>query len=221
MGQETKTRLSIKTNSEHSFIYVDNKMQGRGGLEIELLKGNYKITVKESVLNWSGFELTDSIKISGAEKKMEKFYSLQKQVLINSEPENARVLAKDSLIGYTPLFIPSNIPNVTILKDRYASRNIGLNNSSISVIDLGLPIENNSGGFVKTVWFKVLVGTAAVLGAAAAYYKIQADKEYDDYLGNKSSSVLSEVNRLDSISGVALGAFQINFGVLIYFLLFD
>ncbi len=220
-GQENKAKLIVKTNSGQCYIFINEKLQGRGNLEVELAEGNYKITIKESVLRWTGIEITDSIRVSGLDKQLEKYYSLEKPVLLNSEPQDAMVLAKDSIIGYTPLFVPSNVQNVTLLKDRYASRIIGMKSNSKPYVDLGLPVDINNGGFVKTVWFKVLIGTAAVFGATAAYYKIQADKKYEDYLGNKNSSVLSEVNRLDSISGLALGVFQLNFGALIYFLLFD
>jgi len=64
-----------------------------------------------------------------------------------------------------------------------------------------------------------LIGSAAVLGTVAAYHKIKADKTYDNYLADGNPQTLSEVNRLDTISGIALGALQINFGVLLYLLL--
>lgn len=221
VAQEAKTKLFVKTNSGQCYIYLNDKIEGRGNLETELAKGIYKITIKESILNWTGNEINDSIKITGKERQLEKYYNIEKQFLLNSEPQNAQVLVKDSLVGFTPLFIPLSYSNLTVLKNMYAPRNIQLNNSVPNTVDLGLPIETNSGGFVKTVWFKVLIGTAAVLGATSAYYKMQADKKYDDYLKDKSSSILSEVNRLDSISGITLGVFQVNFAALLYFLLFD
>lgn len=220
-AQEMRTKLIIKTNSGNCYILIDDKLQGRGSLETELENGYYKISIKESMLNWSGNEIIDSVKIDGLNKIVEKKYSIEKQILLNSEPQDAQVIAKDSLIGYTPLLISSSIRNVTLLKNNYAPRNISLGSTAPNKIDLGMPIGQNSGGFKKSIWFKVLLGTAAVLGASAAYYKIEADKKYDAYLINRNSSSLNEVDRLDTISGIALGAFQINFGVLLYFLLFE
>lgn len=65
-------------------------------------------------------------------------------------------------------------------------------------------------------WLKVLIGTSAVLGATAAYFKINADKKYDEYLLTGDKETLKKVNRFDLYSGVAFGLLQINFGYLIY-----
>jgi len=65
-------------------------------------------------------------------------------------------------------------------------------------------------------WFKILIGTSAVLGATAAYFKINADKKYDEYLSTGDKEILKKVNRLDLYSGIAFGLLQINFGYLIY-----
>ncbi|MDH7604419.1 MAG: hypothetical protein QHH13_05925 [Melioribacter sp.] len=65
-------------------------------------------------------------------------------------------------------------------------------------------------------WLKILIGTSAVLGATAAYFKINADKKYDEYLSTGDKEILKRVNRLDLYSGIAFGLLQINFGYLIY-----
>lgn len=80
----------------------------------------------------------------------------------------------------------------------------------------GLNYTKREESFFKSGTFKVLLGSAAVLGGIAAYFKIQADRKYDDYLQSKNQSVLDEVNRLDMVSGISFGLLQINFGYLIY-----
>ncbi|MCX6167847.1 MAG: hypothetical protein NTX65_00785 [Ignavibacteriales bacterium] len=75
--------------------------------------------------------------------------------------------------------------------------------------------------FFSSATFKILLGSAAVLGGIAAYYKIRADKKYDDYVISKNQSTLDEVNRLDLYSGISFGLLQINFGYLIYKFLSD
>lgn len=69
--------------------------------------------------------------------------------------------------------------------------------------------------------FKILLGSAAVFGGIAAYFKIKADRKYDDYLLSQNQSSLDEVNRLDLYSGISFGLLQINFGYLIYKFLTD
>jgi hypothetical protein len=218
-AQQAKTKLVINTSFEGSYILIDGRFESRGKLEIDLPAGTYNVCVKESLIKWTGAEVTDEIIVSGTESKIEKYYSLGKHVLLNSEPQNAGVLSRDSLIGYTPLFVNQDVKNLTLLKNNYGAQNINLNPAVINEVDLGKPVNENSKSFVRSVWFKVLIGSAAVLGAVAAYYKVQADRKYDDYLADSSSGVMSEVKRYDNISGAALGALQINFGVLLYFLL--
>lgn len=90
------------------------------------------------------------------------------------------------------------------------------NVSSISQINFELGSLKKNESFFSSITFKILIGSAVVLGGVAAYYKIQADKKYDDYLQSKNQSTLDEVNRLDLYSGISFGLLQINFGYLIY-----
>jgi len=80
---------------------------------------------------------------------------------------------------------------------------------------------NKKENFFSTTTFKILLGSAALLGGVTAYYKNKADKKYADYLITKNSSTLDEVDRLDLYSGVAFGLLQFNFGYLIYKFLTD
>ena len=79
----------------------------------------------------------------------------------------------------------------------------------------------NGENFFTSTTFKILIGSAAVLGGISAYFKIKADKKYDDYLNTKNQSTIEEVDRLDLISGISFGLLQINFGYLIYKFLTD
>ena len=81
--------------------------------------------------------------------------------------------------------------------------------------------KNKTENFFSSGTFKILIGSAAVLGGVAAYFKIKADRKYDDYLQTKNRSTLDEVDRLDLYSGIAFGLLQINFGYLIYKFLTD
>ncbi len=81
--------------------------------------------------------------------------------------------------------------------------------------------EKSNEDFFESAWFKVLLGSAAAFGAAAAYFKIHADKKYDDYIKKRNSAILDEVNKLDLYSGIALSMLQINIGYLIFRFLSD
>lgn len=217
-AQEKKIRLSIKTNIRESYIYINNEFKGRGQIKLEVVKGDYIVHLKESLLRWTGSDMADTLKITGGEGDIEKTYSFIEYKRLESEPSDAHVLYSDSLLGHTPLFIPKNVKNITLLKDNYAPLNVNLKNQRKEEINLGTPINGTTNSFVKTVWYKALLGSAAVLGAVAAYSKIQADKKYDNYLVSGKASEMDEANRLDRISAFSLAALQINFAVLLYFL---
>ncbi len=217
-AQQEKTTLIIKAEPAGSAIIVNGKLEGRGKVEIGLIPGIYTIFIKESLFKWTGGEVSDTIVISGNEKKIEKYYRINPSNYITSIPADAKVTLNDSFLGYTPLFVESAQGRYSLIKDNYLPKEIILN-SGVNEVSLGEPVNGKQSSFTKSPWFKVLLGTAAVLGAAAAYYKIKADKSYDTYLNNMSPSTLDEVNRYDTVSGIALGALQINFGLLLYLLL--
>ncbi|MGE5365063.1 MAG: hypothetical protein ACM3SM_13115 [Bacteroidota bacterium] len=88
-----------------------------------------------------------------------------------------------------------------------------------TVVDFSRVVKKES--FFKTHMFKILTGSAVLLGGIAAYYKQRADKEYDKYIETGKKEYLDRTNSLDTVSGVAFGTLQLNFGALIYFFLTD
>lgn len=88
-----------------------------------------------------------------------------------------------------------------------------ISNIKIEKIKLNHDVNN---GFFKSTTFKVMLGSAVLLGGTAAYFKIKGDNKYETYLMNKYHQLLDEVNLYDLYSGIAFGLLQINFGYLLY-----
>lgn len=102
--------------------------------------------------------------------------------------------------------------------------NFDLEPSKEQISNLGLYKPDGTNGenfFTSGTTFKILISSAAILGGVAAYFKIKADKKYDEYLITRNQTTLDEVNRLDLMSGISFGLLQINFGYLIYKFLTD
>ncbi len=60
---------------------------------------------------------------------------------------------------------------------------------------------------------------AVLSGAAAAYFKVQADNHYNSYLYSGDQQLLDKVKREDIAAGIALAVCQINLVTLTYLLL--
>ena len=77
----------------------------------------------------------------------------------------------------------------------------------------------NGKSFYEKGLFKYLIGGLVVLGGTTAYFKLEADKKFEEYQLTGSNNLLDETRRYDLISGITFGALQINFGILLYYFL--
>ena len=75
--------------------------------------------------------------------------------------------------------------------------------------------------FIDSELFYIVVGSAVIFGAAAAYFKLESDDYYDKYLVTNDNAFKKKTDRYDLYSGIALGVMEINVGILIYKFLTD
>lgn len=222
LSQDCKSILKIETNDSSALIYANENFLGKGKITAEVEKGEYIIVVRESLVKWNGYEVSDTIDVPECGKEYLLTYNLSDEVFVDSSPQDAAIIYNDSIVGYTPQFITLQNATSIHLKKGSSLTNIdydALLNNKIQKIDFKPEIKTQS--FTDSPWFKVLLGSAAALGATAAYFKLNADKKYDDYLIKKDRSILDEVDRLDLYSGIALGLLQVNIGYMIYRFLND
>jgi len=151
-------------------------------------------------------------------------YNFNSDVYIQTKPEDAAVFRNDSLLGYTPLFIPNDYRSLKLSKLGYEDKIISSNKiSGINSINLNSRNESSLNGnkesFFEKDLFKYLIGSIVVLGGTTAYFKLKADNRFDEYQITGERALLDEVDRYDLISGITFTALQINFGILIYYFL--
>ena len=139
---------------------------------------------------------------------------------MDTDPQDVYVFSNDSLIGYTPLYLKPGFKSLVLEKPDYLSKEITFDEISLNEkIKLDFIGEENNGSFYESTIFKVLVGTAIALGAATAYFKLEADNRFEEYKITGDPELLNQTDRLDIISGVSFVALQINFGLIIYLFL--
>ncbi|MCX6150265.1 MAG: PEGA domain-containing protein [Ignavibacteriales bacterium] len=221
-AQDCKSELSIKTNLSSSIIYLNNQYVGKGETTLQVEKGKYIISIRKEKYEWNAKEIADTILIANCGEKKELVYNYSEYIYLNSSPPDAGVFEKDSLIGYTPLNLTSPFTNIELKRKEYSNKIININNlKKDELMHLTFSGKKNGESFLKKDLFKILFGTAVILGGASAYYKLKADENFDKYNQTKLNDYLNKTHEYDLISGIAFGALQLNFGALIYYFLID
>ncbi len=221
-SQDCNTLLSINTSESNSLIYIDDVFIGKGNEDVKIELGKHILKVKESLTKWNAEVITDTIDISECGKKYIFKYDFYENVLVDTRPQNAEIIYKDSIIGFTPGYV--EVKSLNDIKFKIGSTVFQADYELLrknKIQQLNFEQVTGKTSFTNSDLFKVLIGSAVVFGGAAAYFKIQADKKYDDYLISKDKSALNEIDKLDLYSGISLGLLQINIGYLIYRFLTD
>jgi hypothetical protein len=221
-SQDCAAELIIESDIEGVEIFINNISVGVGSpFSIKLKNGDYVIIVNENSDRWDARSFTDTLHITDC-SEIKLYYYFRSEVLLDTEPQNVYVFNKDSLIGYTPLLIPVNLEKLNLQKPGYLTKEVFPDEIySLQKIPLDYIGEEPRESFFEGTLFKVLVGSAVLLGASAAYLKLEADKKFDEYLITGDKKLLDQTNRYDVLSGVSFVAMQINFGFIMYLFLTD
>ena len=221
-AQDCKAVLSIETDNELAFVIINDEPPVNGkSTEFQLTPGTYIITVGEASDRWNAKTFYDTIVISDCEN-ITRTYSFFSESLLNTVPQDVYVFSADTLIGHTPLLLPPNINNLVLKKEGYEEMNINLREYDLNDrIELKPVFIEHKDNFFESPLFFYMSGSLLVFGAVTAYYKLEADEKYAEYQVTGEEALLEETHKLDTNSGIAFTALQINFGMLVYFFLTD
>lgn len=218
-SQDCRAPLNILTDNKNSNIYLNNKLIGKREINIDLEMGEYFIHISGPEKRWAAKNINDTIIINSCDS-VKLNYSLN-TVYLKTDPPDAYVFQNNILIGHTPLFISKNYGRIVLSKPGYNSEAVSLNDLNESTINLKFTGEENGRRFYEKSIFKILVAGIVALGGATAYFKLRADDKFEKYQSNGDQNLLDQTKKYDLISGITMGALQINFGVLIYYFLTD
>ncbi|MCL6495546.1 MAG: hypothetical protein K6T54_12305 [Ignavibacterium sp.] len=215
-AQDCHNTLKIISDISEVNIFInDSLISTSGKLELELEDGSYSITAVENSEKWNPITFNDTLVLSGCETRIVN-YNFTSGILLETIPSDVYVYSDETLIGFTPLKVPKNIQELKLSKPGYIEKKILLEDNSIQIVKLDFNGKIKSEPFVNTTLFKVLTGSAIALGAVTAYFKLKADDKFDEYRFSGNKKFLDETNKYDTISGISLALFQINFGYIIY-----
>jgi hypothetical protein len=222
LPQNCKANLTIQSDKEDIVVFVDDTLAGSGKtVNVTLELGTHKIVTAENTTKWDARSFIDTLNVKSCED-LSLNYKFSSDVLLYSHPQDVQVFSSDSLLGYTPLYVPTGLSNIRLEKPGYETTIVDYRDfENDQPVRLNFTGEVDSGNFFDKTLFKVLVGSMLALGAATAYFKLEADEKFAQYQITGDDELLLETKRLDEISAATFVALQINFGLIIFFFLMD
>jgi hypothetical protein len=222
LPQDCKAHLTIQSDKENIVVFVDDTLAGSGKtVNVKMDLGSHKIVTAENTSRWDARSFIDTVNVKSCEDLNLK-YKFNSNVLLYSHPQDVQVFSSDSLLGYTPLYVPRGLNNIRLEKYGYETTMVDYSDfENDQPVRLNFTGEMDEGNFFDKTLFKVLVGSMLALGVATAYFKLEADNKFDEYQITGDEELLAQTNRLDEISAVTFVALQINFGLIIFFFLMD
>jgi hypothetical protein len=221
-SQQCTAELTVTSNNSKAVIYINNAIVGWGSIKKEILPGNYMLRVVKDTMLWGSESFTDSFIVKDCSDNKTFSYNFNGGVYIQSDPADSYVFSNDSLIGHTPLKLSTVHSTLRLSKPGYEDKLIDYSSlKDNNIVHLQQSGDKPEPLFIQRDLFKILVGSAVVLGGITAYFKLKADNHFDDYQFSGSQNDLDKTRQYDLISGITFGALQVNFGVLIYYFLFE
>ena len=221
-AQDCKAKIFIQTDVNNAKLFINDSFASEGNnFELELEPGTYSINIVEDFKKWNAANVEDTLIIKDC-STLNFNYNLNNKLILDSNPQNVYVKESDSLIGFTPMLLENNFQTLLLQKPGYEDKLISHQDVEAGVKpELKFIGQVKGESFYETFLFKVLVGTAITLGATTAYYKLEADKKFDEYQDTGDPAALEQTDKYDTISAATFVALQINFGLILYLFLAD
>jgi hypothetical protein len=119
LPQNCKATLTIESDKESIVVFVDDTLAGSGQtVSVKLDLGTHKIITAENNTNWDSRSFIDTLNVKNCEDLSLK-YKFTSDVLLYTHPQDVQVYSSGSLLGYTPLYIPSGLSNIRLEKAGY------------------------------------------------------------------------------------------------------
>jgi hypothetical protein len=228
----------VQSNLPGSLVLVDSSYAGTVGEQrvIRVDPGSHKVGVAPpEVGSWVlGPPETDVVAVEGDTVRVTLDFPISYR--IDSVPFGAAVFREDDdrALGETPvIFSTDEVLRAAIIleKSGYATERIipgteVINQHTVSLRPLEEQIarsdaEESNPGSRSSKWMTYsAVGLIVAGGALAVHFKFEADDKYEEYLVTADRETKNDVDRLDTLSYVALGGVQVGLGILVYRLAF-
>lgn len=231
--------LTVESKPSGAEVYIGSMLVGTTPLQRhEVRTGKHDLrVVYPRATSWMAVSKQETIELA-AEQEVRYTFELGSVLTLSSKPVGATVLLQNRELGVTPLFYRTTDPligTLLIRKEGYEPAAIPLapdypipprielkplDSDAASKLPDVLPAEYRDGSPPR--WMSYAAASTMILsGVLSAYWKDQANHDFDRYTATKDPALLASTKRLDNRSGVAITISHLSFAFLAYLLLSD
>ena len=231
--------ITVASTPAGAAVYVDSVFAGTTPLErLEVSAGRHTVKVfYPNATSWLKTSKSETIDVAdGADSRYT--FELGSLLTLNSKPTGATVSLRGRELGVTPLYYtsPDQLSGALIIKKD------GYEESSVNVppdmtfpplvtlkplsqdLDEKLPnvlpseYENDRGPRWATY---AAVTSMVVAGVLSAYWKNQANNDFDKFVETGDPALLVSTQKLDHRAGISITVSHISFAALAYLLIME
>ena len=232
-------RVTVESKPSGAAVYLDSSFIGVTPLvRNEVRTGTHELrVVYPNTTSWMAVTKKQTIELTADQAVLYSF-DLGAVVTVNSRPSGASVYLQDRQLGTTPLYYRAADPlNGTLLlkKAGYEPRAIALAPDHVIPLRIDLipldkagpdklpevlPTDYRNGSSPRWMAYAA-ASTMIVSGVLSAYWKNQANHDFDVYNTTKDPALLSSTQHYDNLSGITIVLSHLSFALLAYLLLSD
>jgi hypothetical protein len=240
LGQEIiestlKGSLYINSVPSEAEVYLDTVWIGVTPIQLSNISvGFHQVRiVYPSLKAWNATVRKETVYV--APNRVTNFnFDISTPMTLHSIPSGADIFLHRIKLGSTPLSytLLKGPDTLWLQKDGFESIALVIGNleATKSFVRLN-PIfptqsnaldvlQSNGKGWTNKTWLMVSSAAAMIVsGVLAAYFKEEANHNYNNYVLTHDPAMINSANRLDKQSSIALVITQISFGMLVFTLL--
>lgn len=229
--------VTIESKPPGAAVYIDSMFVGKTPLlQKEARPGSHELRViYPNATSWMALSKQQAIEVEPG-KEVRYAFELGSILTLNSRPAGASVFLQDRELGMTPLYYRASNPlsgTLLLKKEGYEPTAVALapeyaippridlkplsNNGADKMPDV-FPADYRNGSSPRWATYAA-ASTMIISGVLSAYWKNQANSDFDKYSTTKDPALLSSTQHFDNLSGITIAISHLSLALLAYLLL--
>jgi hypothetical protein len=224
--------VRIEADVDSALVFIDGDYAGFTPLTVKSLEpGEHIVRVQhQNVERWLFPVVQDTVYYTPG-SPLSLRYRLARRFFIRSMPFGAEVSRGEMMLGRTPLFVEADPQDTLLLRlagyrEYPASVNAAIEGQLLialeklpGTLDPDYLLGESMRRGPDPLPLALTGGSALVAGVFSAYFKVQADEAYSEYLATGDPVKRAKTQQLDAVAGVALATATMFLGLFTYLLM--